>query len=92
MEGRMSRFAPAHRSDSNQAAIVKALRLAGWRTISLSDVGNGCPDLLVHHVSKGMRLVEIKTKTGKLEPKQQGLINEGWPIVIVRSVDEALSL
>jgi Holliday junction resolvase len=88
----MSRFAPAHRSDSNQAEIVKALRDAGWLTVSLSDVGNGCPDVLAWHQRKGYRLVEIKTKAGKLEPKQEAFIKAGWPIVILRSVEEALSL
>ncbi len=35
------------RTDANQADIVKALRKAGCSVLILSDVGGGCPDLLV---------------------------------------------
>lgn len=89
----MSRFAPAHRSDSNKRAIVTALRRAGRQVFDTGDVGNGFPDLVVlHSYARLVWLVEVKTKTGKLEPKQQKLIEDGWPIVVIRSVLEALAL
>jgi hypothetical protein len=39
----------AARTDSNQEAIVAALRAAGATVQQLSAVGKGCPDLLVGH-------------------------------------------
>lgn len=89
----MSRFAPAHRSDGNKKEIVAALESKGWDVFDTGDVGNGFPDLVVRHpYLHKVVLVEVKTKTGKLEPKQQRLIADGWPIVVVRNVEEALAL
>lgn len=88
----MSRFSPAHRSDSNTKPIVQALKMSGWLTLDLRDCGNGCPDLVIWRADKGVRLIEIKTEKGTLEPKQQALIDAGWPIRIVRSVEDALEL
>jgi len=36
-----------HRTDSLQAAVARELERAGWSVQSLSQVGNGVPDLLV---------------------------------------------
>ena len=49
------------RQDKNQTAIVKALKQIGCSVLKLSDVGGGCPDLLVgfRYVSV---LIEIKNK------------------------------
>ena len=34
-------------------------------------------------------LIECKTRTGKLRQAQQALIDAGWPIVVLRSAEEA---
>lgn len=81
------------RTDSNHAAIVEALRAAGWRVQSLTEVGNGCPDLFIWKpFSDLVRLVEIKTPTGRLTEAQSELVTDGCPVRIVRSVEDALAL
>lgn len=77
--------------DGNHAAIVEALRATGWKVRSLASVGRGMPDLLIarHGI---VRLVEVKTPKGTLTPHQVKMVDEGWPVVILRSVDEALAL
>jgi hypothetical protein len=37
-------------------------------------------------------MVEVKTAKGTLTPRQQELLEDGWPIVVVRTVDEAVAL
>lgn len=46
-------------------------------------------DLLVLFRGRTVML-EVKTKTGRLTDSQKELIARGWPLVIVRSPDEAL--
>lgn len=77
--------------DGNHAAIVEALRKSGWQVLSLASIGDGCPDLLIHHQYRGWRLVEVKLTIGKLRPSQE-LFMSRWPVTIVRSVQEALDL
>jgi hypothetical protein len=36
-------------------------------------------------------LVECKARTGQLRTAQQRLQDEGWPIVVLRSADEAMA-
>jgi hypothetical protein len=85
------------RVDANQVEIVQALRRCGCTVQVLSDVGKGCPDLLV-----GVRginaLLEVKdgAKTlskRKLTPDEQEW-HDTWrgEVVVVNSVDEALSV
>jgi Holliday junction resolvase len=45
--------------DANHATIVGALRSAGCSVVSLADVGNGCPDILVGVAGYNI-LMEIK--------------------------------
>jgi hypothetical protein len=80
------------RTDDNQAAIVAALRQLGCEVADLSGVGDGLPDLLVMDQRKRLRLFEIKTATGTLRPKQQAFQAKGWPVQIVRSVDQAVAV
>lgn len=77
--------------DSNQKEIVKALRQAGCSVADLSVVGNGCPDILVGYKRQNY-LMEIKTKTGKINPLQSefSVLWRGYPVIIVRSAKEAL--
>lgn len=84
--------------DSNQRAIVTALRSVGASVVSLADLGKGVPDVLCWHVNTGYLLLEIKDGT---KPPSQRKLTEAeaewhrkWrgPIEIVNSVDEALAL
>jgi hypothetical protein len=82
----------AARVDTNHAAIVAALRAAGASIVSLASLGHGVPDLLVCGAG-WCRLIEIKTPTGKLTSDQVAFAAhwQGPPVVIVRSVDEAMA-
>lgn len=85
----------AARTDSNQTAIVKALRQAGCVVQSLAAVGSGVPDLIW---SRNGRMGLIEVKDGRKPPSARKLTpaQEKWhrewkgPIAIVKSVDEAL--
>lgn len=52
-------------------------------------MGNGCPDLLVG-LGRRLVLLEVKTAKGKLTPDQELFDAVGWPVRVVRTVDEAL--
>lgn len=85
-----------HRADNNQAEIVDALRQSGHHVVILSQVGGGCPDLLV---SRGGMwwMIEVKTDnsstttSGILSGEQCIFINEALgPVLVCRSVSEAI--
>lgn len=84
----------AVKRDANQAPIVKALIEAGRAVLDLSGVGGGCPDILVGWGGH-MLLIEIKNPEGrdKVDPKQVDWHRtwKGTPVVVVRSVEEALA-
>ena len=71
------------RRDTNEPAIIEALRLMGAYVYQVS--GDGLPDLLVLWQSRWTPL-EIKTTRGKLTASQMDI---PWPVV--RSVSEALA-
>ena len=78
--------------DGNQAEIVEALRTVGFKVLSLAPMGNGCPDLLVCR-GYDLRLVEVKSDKGKLtEDQERFIVRDGWPVSIIRSVEDALNL
>ena len=59
------------KADDNQAEIVSALESIGCAVVSLHRSGQGIPDLLVWRPATcSLRLIEIKTAKGKLNPKQ----------------------
>lgn len=89
------------RTDTNQTAIVKALRQIGCSVFPTHEIGHGFPDIAVGYIGKdGTRrtaLVEIKDGTlppsrKKLTPDEK-LFHFGWrgEAVIVYSVDEAVA-
>lgn len=80
-----------HRLDSNHKAIELALRKCGWQTINLSSIGGACPDLLVQRRGR-MLLVEVKTENGQVTPEQMAFRLDGWPVTIIRTVEEVLKL
>lgn len=79
------------RTDRNHAEIVQALRQVGWHVFDTSRLGNGFPDLVIHRGGP-VRLVELKDKGGALTAAQELFIKTGWPVTILRSVDEAINL
>lgn len=80
-----------HRADGNQGEIVSALRATGCSVLCLSQVGNGCPDLLIGR-SGVMLLLEIKLPSS--EPTGEQLVwhaeHDGFKIAVAHSVDEAI--
>ena len=80
----------AAKTDSNQKAIVSALRQVGASVLVLSRVGQGCADL-----AAGIRgetfFLEVKTDKGKLTPAEKEFM-QGWRghYAIVRTPEEAL--
>ena len=88
----MNRRGHRGRVDGNQPEIVEALRRAGWKVLSLAEVGSGAPDLLVYRTGQPLRLIEVKAKGGVITSLQERFMADGWPVTIIRSVEEALSL
>lgn len=94
----MSRYARA--TDSNQKAIVEALRKRGHLVQSLASVGGGVPDLLV--AKRGGRqlvLLEVKVarnQRGDLEAltPAESAFHAVWadaPVYVVGSVEAAIA-
>jgi Holliday junction resolvase len=81
------RVGQSRRRDANERAIIDALEQAGAAVFQLS--GPGVPDLLV--AFRGLWIpLEVKSKAGKLTPKQADSRFRAGPFVIARTVDEAL--
>ena len=86
----------AARVDSNHAEIVAALRRVGAATISLAQLGDGVPDLLVCY-HRTLFLLEVKD--GSKRPSERSLTAEqvvwhrNWPgpVAVVLDVSGALS-
>jgi hypothetical protein len=87
----------ASKVDANQTQVVSALRAAGASVQHLSNVGQGCPDLLVGH--KGINYL-MEVKDGRKSPSQRKLTDDqvmwhlAWlgAVKIVNSPDEALTV
>lgn len=79
--------------DGNHEEIANAFRARGYLVLSLAALGRGVPDLLVlEPAGRRFRLVEVKQPKGKLTEDQQRFQQAGWPVTIVRTVEEALTL
>jgi hypothetical protein len=78
------RVGQARRRDSNEPAIVAALRAVGAQVEQVS--GPGAPDLVITFHSRSYA-VEVKSLTGRRTPAQTVT---RYPIV--RTVDEALAI
>jgi hypothetical protein len=81
----------AAKIDGNHGEIADAFRKAGWLVLSLAPVGRGVPDLLVSRHGR-FRLVEVKTKRGKLTRDQAEFMASGWLVDVVRSIDDVMQL
>lgn len=83
------RVGQSRKRDSNEKSIVAALEAIGVAVVRVSE--KGCPDLLVWSSRDGFRLLEVKSKAGKLTPDQQ-VMRSRVPFTVVRSVEDALAL
>jgi hypothetical protein len=83
----MRRVGQVRRRDSNEAAIVQALRAIGAHVRHIS--APGVPDLLVLYRG-AVSLLEVKGATGSATLAQEQLAAEGWPVVVVRTPEAAL--
>lgn len=73
------------RTDANHVAISDALREDGW---SIRYLKWPC-DLLICKSGRHMLLAEVKTDDkSKLTPSQLDLITDGFPLVVLRTVDD----
>lgn len=61
------------KKDTNQPAMVKALRAAGFSVSITHTLGNGFPDLAVGYNGVTL-LVEVKTKSGKLSEDEKAFM------------------
>ena len=83
----------AARIDQNHGSIVEALRASGWLVLSLARQGDGCPDILAHKpATQAWRLVEAKAGRGTLRASQVSFQAQGWPVTVIRTINEALAL
>lgn len=81
-----------NRIDGNHSEIIKALQKCGATVQDLSQVGGGCPDILVGIFGKNY-LIEIKNPETKYDlSTEQILWHDQWKghKIVVRTVDEAL--
>lgn len=88
------------RVDANHWEIFNTLKRLGWCVISTAELGGGFPDLVA---AKDGVIKLIEVKDGRKRPSAQKLTAcealyhrdmaaAGCPIVIVRSVDDAINL
>lgn len=78
----------AARVDGNHTEIVDALRRSGRLVLSLARMGEGVPDVLTYRADEGFRLREIKMPKGKLRRQQEAFQAKGWPVDVIRSVED----
>jgi hypothetical protein len=78
------------RTDANHAALIRALQTCGWRVKDTHTVP-GFVDAVVMRAGV-VRLVEFKTARGHLTASQADMQGDGWNVVILRSVEDCVSL
>jgi hypothetical protein len=72
--------------DGNEPAIVDGLRRLGFKVIRLDAF-----DLLVWNPRRQtLHMLDAKTRKGRRTEAQKLLIADGWPIVFVETLDEAI--
>jgi hypothetical protein len=82
----------ARRVDDNHAEIVATLRALGWDVLDTSRLP-GFVDLVAWHYGRQrLRLIEVKRRSGRFSAAQRRLQERKWPIVTIRTRDEAVSL
>lgn len=82
-----------HRKDGNHDEVVDKYLACGYKVKSTTMVGEGFSDLVIHRddFPPGfVKLVEVKDGDSKTSPKQDAFMAEGWPVDVVRSVEDIL--
>lgn len=85
-------MAYARRVDATHGAVHEALMKMGWDVIDTSRLPCFVDLVCWHRGRQVLQLVEVKTAKGTLTTSQQWLIDRGWPIRVVRTVQEAVNL
>jgi Holliday junction resolvase len=82
----------ARRVDSIQRQITESLRKLGITVLVLSNLGHGCPDLLLGHLGKNY-LIELKCGKNELTSFEKRFFEE-WKgqADIAHNLDEILQL
>lgn len=85
----------AKRTDHNQAEIIQALRAIGCSVQDLSQLGKGCPDLLVGYRMRNY-LIEVKNcedRAPRLTSCEEDWIRE-WrgQVAVITSVEDAIAV
>ena len=76
--------------DKNQNEIIVALRSIGAKVVDTSVVGSGFPDLVCKFRGT-LYLIEVKSKKGRLTPKEYDFFEDwGDVTIIVRDPEDAL--
>lgn len=72
------------RRDANEGQIIAALEACGCQVHRMDTP----VDLLIYHRG-ALHLAEVKTKRGRLNPKQLAFL-ASWPVTVLRSVEDAV--
>ncbi len=82
----------AAKVDQNHGQIVKALRQCGWYVLDTHAYPSFVDAVAYHPARDVVRLCEIKAAKGRLTASQSRLLEDGWPVYLLRSVDDAIAL
>lgn len=85
----MRRVGQARKRDQNEAAIVGALQRVGAQVVRISE--KGAPDLLVLW-GGSLFVMEVKSPKGRTTRAQDETFGKGWPVYLVRSIEDALNV
>ena len=80
------------RTDSNQSDIIRMLREFGASVQDLSQVGHGCPDLMVGYRGRTFPM-EVKSADGKLTPDEVKW-RDNWKgnYYVIRDIETAMQI
>lgn len=81
----------AAKIDANHVELTEAMRKCGYLVRSTAAVGRGFVDAIAFRHDR-VYLVEFKGEKGRLTPDQEAFIAEGWPVHIVKNIDDVLTL
>lgn len=76
--------------DSTHREVIDTLRQLGWDVEDTHTLPNFVDAVAMR--GEQVRLIEIKGVKNRLQPSQKRLIDRGWPIVILRSMQDAINL